>query len=258
MPPPRRVIVTRPAREAARWVDALRGAGIDAVALPLIVIAPLPHDAAQHIARTSPDRYAALMFVSAAAVDHFFESRAAAPSTALPRCWATGPGTTRALLAAGVPASAIDAPPEDAAQFDSEALWARVRPQVRPGARVLILRGGDAAGRETGRDWLARNVEAAGGVVETRVVYRRLPPAFDAADTQLALQGAAGAAAWLFSSSEAIGNLCRALPDTPWHAARAVATHARIAQAAEAAGFGAVHTSAPTVAALVASIEFSG
>ena len=33
--PSRRVIVTRPAREAARWVEALQHSGIDAVALPL-------------------------------------------------------------------------------------------------------------------------------------------------------------------------------------------------------------------------------
>ncbi|MGJ7583631.1 uroporphyrinogen-III synthase, partial [Variovorax sp. RHLX14] len=37
----RPVIVTRPAREAAQWVSDLRAAGLDAVALPLIVIEPV-------------------------------------------------------------------------------------------------------------------------------------------------------------------------------------------------------------------------
>jgi hypothetical protein len=37
----RPVIVTRPAREAVQWVDDLRAAGLDAVALPLIVIEPV-------------------------------------------------------------------------------------------------------------------------------------------------------------------------------------------------------------------------
>ena len=37
----RTVIVTRPEREAAQWVADLRAAGLDAVALPLIVIAPV-------------------------------------------------------------------------------------------------------------------------------------------------------------------------------------------------------------------------
>lgn len=253
--PSRRVIVTRPAREAARWVDALNHAGLDAVALPLIAIEPMTDSQALRSAHARLDGYAALMFVSAAAVVHFFEV-AGAPATP-PRCWATGPGTTRALLAAGVPPARIDAPPEDALQFDSEALWARVALQVRPGVRVLIVRGGDADGQANGRDWLARQVEAAGGVVDTVVAYRRRVPAFTEADRQLAFEGARGDAVWLFSSSEAIGNLCGALPGIGWQAAVAVATHARIAQAAQQAGFGRVRTSAPTVAALVASIELN-
>ena len=251
----RRVIVTRPAREAARWVEALQHAGLDAVALPLMAIAPMPDTEALRNAHVGLDRYAALMFVSAAAVEHFL-----APASALifsARCWATGPGTAHALHAAGVAPESIDAPAPDAAQFDSEALWARVASQVGSGVRVLIVRGGDAAGNANGRDWLARRIEAAGGTVDTLVAYRRLMPAFDAADRQQALEGARGAATWLFSSSEAIGNLCRALPDTDWQAARAVATHPRIAQTAQEAGFGSVRTCLPTVAALVASIELT-
>ena len=45
----------------------------------------------------------------------------------------TGPGSVAALLRAGVPLAAIDAPSEAAAQFDSEALWQVVQPQVRAG-----------------------------------------------------------------------------------------------------------------------------
>ncbi len=253
--PSRRVIVTRPAREAARWVEALQHAGLDAVALPLMAIAPMPDIDALRKAHAGLDRYAALMFVSAAAVEHFF-----APASALAfsaRCWATGPGTSQALHAAGVAPESIDAPAHDAPQFDSEALWARVAPQVGAGVRVLIVRGGDAGGQANGRDWLARQIETAGGTVDTLVAYRRLAPAFDAADRRLALEGARGAATWLFSSSEAIGNLCRALPEIDWKAARAVTTHARIAQTAQEAGFGSVRTSLPTVAALVASIELA-
>lgn len=253
--PSRRVIVTRPAREAARWVEALRHAGLDAVALPLMAIAPMPDPGALREVHAQLDRYAASMFVSAAAVEHFFEP--ARDLIVTGRCWATGPGTARALQAAGVPLERVDAPPHDAEQFDSEALWARVAPQVRPGAQVLIVRGGDADGQANGRDWLARRIEVAGGTVDTVVAYRRIVPAFTAADRQLALEGARGAAIWLFSSSEAIGNLCRALPEIDWHAARAVTTHARIAQAAQEAGFGSIRTSSPTVAALVASIELA-
>ncbi|MFS2055745.1 uroporphyrinogen-III synthase, partial [Variovorax sp. CT11-76] len=45
------------------------------------------------------------------------------------------------------------------------------------------------------------------------------------------------------------------LPATDWRAARAIATHPRIAQAARGAGFGTVRESAPLLEALVASIE---
>jgi uroporphyrinogen-III synthase len=251
----RPVIVTRPAREARQWVDDLRAAGLQAVALPLIAIEPVAdagpvRNAWHHLAD-----YAALMFVSATAVEYFFQHRDSAVSLAGCRFWATGPGTTRALLRAGVPPEAIDAPPPEATRFDSEALWERAHAQVTPGVRVLIVRGGNEAGQPTGRDWLANEIDAAAGLRDTVVAYRRLPPSFDAAQRQLALDGAKGRAIWLFSSSEAIGNLQRAMPGTGWHAASAVATHARIGEAARAAGFGALRVCTPLREALVASIE---
>ena len=66
---------------------------------------------------------------------------------------------------------------------------------------------------------------------------------------------AADGALWLFSSSEAITNLCQCLPGTDWSAARALVTHPRIGDAARAAGFGAVHDTRPTLEAVAASIE---
>lgn len=251
----RPVIVTRPAREAAHWVADLRAAGLDAVALPLIVIEPVADAAPLKNAWSQLPRYAALMFVSATAVEHFFAHKDDGVSLAGCRFWATGPGTTRALCRAGVPAESVDAPPPEATRFDSEALWERVQPQVSAGTRVLIVRGGDEAGHPAGRDWLAREIDAAGGLRDTVVAYRRLPPSLDDAQRRLAAEGAAGRAIWLFSSSEAIGNLQRAMPGADWRAARAVATHARIGEAARAAGFGALRVCTPLRDALVASIE---
>jgi uroporphyrinogen-III synthase len=260
-----RVIVTRPKREGARWIVDLRDAGLDPIALPLITLAPIDDLAPMLAVWHQRAAYGALMFVSAAAVDGYFK-RKEAEATALSakaaidlianaRCWATGPGTLRALLRAGVPADRIDSPAHEGGQFDSEALWARVKPQVTPRTKVLIVRGGDAAGHATGRDWLAHEIDAAGGVYDTVVTYRRLPPVFGEAERAIAREGASGAAIWLFSSSESIANLQQAEPTLRWDDARAVATHARIAQAATAAGFGAVCLSQPLKAALVASIE---
>jgi len=256
MPP--RVIVTRPALEAARWVHELQARGIDAQALPLIEITPEPFAGPLAAAREGLHGYDAAMFVSANAAHGFFKQKVppALASQALEaidtRAWSTGPGTTRAVLAAGWPPGRLDAPSPDAAQFDSEALWARVQPQVRPGLRVLIVRGGDAEGRLAGRHWLAEQLRAAGAVVAQVVAYRRRAPVLDAAQRALAT---APGVLWLFSSSEAIANLRAALPAQDWSAAAALATHPRIAEAARAAGFGRVRDVPPTLDAVVASIE---
>jgi uroporphyrinogen-III synthase len=249
------VIVTRPAREAARWVDDLRAAGFDAVALPLIEIAPLGDPAPVDAAWRRISGYDALMFVSAAAAAHFFASTQARPDAAAHcRFWATGPGTARALRDAGVAASSIDAPSADAASFDSEALWLLVRAQVSAGARVLIVRGGDAAGQPAGREWLAREIAEAGGHCDAVAAYRRLVPALGD-EAVRTLRGAAdGSAIWLFSSSEAISNLRALAPAIEWQAACAIATHERIAQAARRAGFGRVRVSPPSLSALSALI----
>ncbi len=260
-----RVIVTRPAGEASRWVASLRTAGLDAVALPLIVVEPVSDVSRLLAIWQHRHTYDAIMFVSGAAVEYFFKQKEVlAPSTraqaashpiAEPRFWAPGPGTAQALQRAGVDARAIDQPAAHAASFDSEALWADVHAQVAPGTRILIVRGSDAAGRSAGRDWLTQQIRAVGGRCDVVVAYQRRAPQWGEAEQELAEQGATGAAVWLFSSSEAIANLCHAMPGFEWKAARAVATHARIAQAAREAGFGTVQIASPTPSALVASIE---
>ncbi len=263
-----RVIVTRPAREAAHWVQQLGQHGIAAAALPLIAIGPHTDPTAQRAlaqARKQLDQYRALMFVSGNAVVYFFESNwpLAPDGKALAainlRAWSPGPGTARALQQAGVPPSHIDGPAADAAQFDSEALWQQVSAQIRPGDRVLIVRGRSDGVHETsqgsGRDWLARQIEAAGGQVEFVVAYQRGAPQFTDAEVALAQQAACDGSVWLLSSSEAVAHLAQALPTVDWSAAEALATHPRIAQAARAAGFGTVRECRPALEDVVASIE---
>ena len=161
-----RVIVTRPAHDAAVWVSQLQAHGIKATPLPLIEIAPAL-GAADVLALQSAQQnftgYTACMFVSSNAVEHFFRhfydslvpitqlkrAQAAPESIAninlqLPlhmRFLAPGPGTAQALQTAGVPAEQIDSPPPDAGQFDSAALWAVVGSRDWHGARVLLVRG---------------------------------------------------------------------------------------------------------------------
>ena len=253
-----RVLVTRPAREAQRWVQELQQHGADALALPLIEIGPAPDAAAVLQAWAGLQQFVAVMFVSGNAVDRFF---AVKPATVphwpaqTTRAWTPGPGTREVLLQAGVPAAAIDHPGEQAQQYDSEALWAQVGGQLHSGQRLLVVRGADSTGQGAGRDWLAAQLAQRGVAVESVVAYRRRPPQWTPRQTELARHGAGDGSVWLFSSSEAIAHLQRLLPGQSWGQARAIVTHPRIAQSATDAGFGVVCLSRPTLADVVASIE---
>jgi uroporphyrinogen-III synthase len=261
-----RVIVTRPPREALRWVQDLTALGLAAVALPLIQVGPVDDTSEVVQAWQHLGDYAGLMFVSGNAVEHFFAAKPplelafTAQSVLETRAWATGPGTTRALLRAGVSPEKLDAPAPEAAQFDSEALWQVVAAQVKPGSRVLIVRGADTvgsdpAGQGSGREWFAKRVAQAGAQADFLVAYQRCAPDFNATEAALARQAAADGSVWLFSSSEAVLNLQTLLPAQSWAGASALATHPRIADAARQAGFGGVSVSRPTLSDVAAMLN---
>lgn len=270
--------MTRPRLEADAWVKQLRAVHFDAVALPLIHIGASADTADVVKARENFHQYSAVMFVSSNAVRYFYTSNIPLDNELIAhtdiknianlsnkaskiRMWATGPGTRQALLEQGVPNDHIDAPALDAAQFDSETLWSIVKLQVKPGDKVLIVRGStpntlDAEGvAMNGRPWLAEQLAAAGAQVDVVVSYQRSAPVFDAAELAMMAQAATNKSVWLLSSSEAVTNL-RAVSCLNWSHARAVATHPRIAQAARDAGFGVVYESRPLFANVVASIEY--
>ena len=275
-----RVIVTRPLQDAQHWVQQLQQGGFAAEALPLIDIAPASDVDAAVRAWDALGDYAACMFVSGNAVDYFFKQKVAVTKAGhgntaiktiandghgLPpalRFMAPGPGTVAALLAAGVPAGQIDAPQADAAQFDSEALWAVVGRRDWQGRRVLVVRGEgqEAGGVSSGRDWIARQWETAGAQVDFVGVYQRRAPVWADAQIQRARDASADGSVWLFSSSEAVGNLVGlpGLAGVDWRRARAIATHPRIEEAVRAAGWGVVVASRPALKDIrdtLASIE---
>jgi uroporphyrinogen-III synthase len=283
-----RVIVTRPETDAQAWLDAIEQAGHEALYVPLIEIGPAPDAQAVVRAWHNWTRWQAVMFVSAQAVRMFFAQRPAQvlleikhasneatdPSVG-PRFWATGPGTRQALIDAGVTADCIDAPSADAAQFDSEALWQVVQPALKKQVPVLIVRGNEdsaetpastaqhtslhsvqhANPQGVGRDWLAQHIVEAGAHVEFVVAYARRPPQWSDRQFNIAKQAATDGSVWCFSSSQAVLHLQAQLPDAPWHQARCIATHARIAQTAREVGFVNVVQTRPVLSEVLASLE---
>jgi len=258
------VIVTRPAADAQHWVRQLRDGGFGAEALPLIDIAPASDTGALARAWQTLGDYAACMFVSGNAAEYFFKAPAIQSLPPALRLMAPGPGTVAALLAAGVPQAQVDAPAADAGQFDSEALWAVVGQRDWLGKRVLVVRGEspDVAGgaASSGRDWIARQCEAAGAQVDFVCAYQRRAPQLSTEQIARARAASQDGSVWLFSSSEALANLVRqpALAGVDWRSARAVATHPRIEEAVRAAGWGVVAASRPALADIkvtLASIE---
>ena len=283
-----RVIVTRPEHDAGLWVMQLQQHGFTSISLPLIGIAAVSSAAdisALQMAQNSLNSYTACMFVSSNAVEHFFRSflgskqalsqsihaRAAPNNVAIgvlskPRFLAPGPGTGAALLAVGVPASQIDTPPLDAAQFDSEALWEVVGQRDWRGARVLIVRGkadaasdasADASGSSgIGREWLIEKLRACGAAVDLVSSYQRCAPQMSDEQIDIAKAASRDGSVWLFSSSEAVVNLTSQprLKDVNWQAAVAIATHPRIQAAAQAAGWGVVQSSRPAIEDILASL----
>jgi uroporphyrinogen-III synthase len=248
------VVLTRPVQEAERWAQRLQERGVESLVLPLLAIGPAPDADGLRRAAADADRYAALMFVSANAVQGFF---AAGPVFEKAQAWAPGPATQEALRAAGVAESRIAAPAADSPQFDSEALWARVQGRLRAGDRLLLVRGGDGDGRGQGRDWLLQQLAAAGVAVDAVVAYTRGVPSWSEAERAAARRAASDGSVWLFSSSEAAGHLADLLPGQDWSRARALATHPRIAAAVRALGLTDVRETRPAFADVLASIESS-
>ena len=248
-----RVIVTRPAAQAATWVESLRAHGIDAVALPLIAIAAPADPEAVSKAWAGLAKRGLVVFVSPNAAERFFAQQPEGSSW--PRgvlAAAVGPSTGEALKRHGVAASDIVEPAADAAQFDSESLWSQLAHRMPwCGTSVLVVRG------DGGRDWLADTLRDQGAKVDFVAAYRRQAPEFDGC--ALALLGEASAhprqCLWFFSSSQAIDHLAGARPAADWSASHALATHPRIAERARALGFGSVQETRPGLADVVACIQ---
>ena len=121
--------------------------------------------------------------------------------------------------------------------------------------QVLLVRGHTAQGDGAlGRNWLAEQLELSGAAVGSVEVYERRAPQFSYEQRQRMRQASQDGSLWLFSSSQAISHLPA---DLDWRAARALATHPRIAQAARVAGFVEVIQSRPALPEVLVSIKLA-
>lgn len=154
------VVVTRPARQAPRFIGLLREHGATAVAFPTIAIEPVPL-AADAVAELSIRPFDWIVYTSANAVEQaLLQLRRPAGA----KVAAIGRATARALEAAGIE---VDALPSSGA--DSEALLAAPEFGDPRGKRILIVKG------IGGRDALRVGLEGRGATVETAEIYRRVP-----------------------------------------------------------------------------------
>jgi uroporphyrinogen-III synthase len=151
-----RVLLTRPQHQAGPLQDAVRQAGGDVIAFPVMDI--VARDAAD-IDRELGARAVAdiVVFVSPNAVQH--GSAAARDAKHLA---AIGAATAAALQQAGYSADIVPV-----AGFDSEALLQEAALQQVNGKTVLIVRG------DGGRELLAQTLGARGAQVEYLSVYER-------------------------------------------------------------------------------------
>lgn len=147
-------LVTRPLPQANALAQAIADRGGEGIVFPALSIEPLSAPA--------PDAHDWLVFASVHAVEF---GAPLVKTTATTRIAAIGKATAAALEKAMLPAAIV--PP---APYTSEALLAHEEFRPAPGESVLIVRG---AG---GREMLRETLSAAGVVVRTLDVYRRVLP----------------------------------------------------------------------------------
>lgn len=249
------VVVTRPHAQALPFAERLRAIGRAPVIFPLLEIAPLDDTSTlrEHLADIG--RYALVAFVSPNAID-----------AALPHIVHWPPAVAAAVVGEGsrqalerhriAPPNYTVHVPQDPARSDSEGLVAALDVSRLAGMRVLIVRG------ESGREFMADALRAAGAQVEQLAAYRRIAPVLDAERRAQLERLLDQGADWVVTSSEALRNLKRMAQETGGHALveklqrqHFLVSHARIAETAATLGCANVMLTASGDEPLLAALQ---
>ncbi len=229
-----RLLLTRPAGQAAEWQHELQQLGASLRHVPVLAIEPVATDAQTDAAFKRLQHYDIGIFVSTNAVQYahtfLIQQQLAIPSELT--CYAVGDKTTNAAAEAGFTMRASDA-------VDSETLLSLPELQSLPGKRVLIFRG------QGGRELITQTLRARGAEVAHAELYRRgypLDNESELASNVKQWQPHAVAA----TSVAGVHNLTRMAQAVDvfaqLQATPLLAPGARVAEAAQAQGFGRVLT----------------
>lgn len=243
-----RVVVTRPAKQAAIFAQRLALVGAEPIVCPAMVIAPPSDPASFRAALAQLAAYDFALFVSANAAEAVLGADVDWPRslTAI----AVGPTTADALILGGV--TGVLVPP---ARYDSEGVLQLPELQDLRGKRVVLFRGEGADGN-TGRELMRTTLTERGARVDAITCYRRAKPSFDVAGLlqQWRARGidavVATSAEVLDNFIELIGTAGRALLD----AAPVFVPHPRIAEHARSAGLSNIVITDATDAGLIAGL----
>jgi uroporphyrinogen-III synthase len=249
------VIVTRPGGPGQRLNDALNRRGRDVVWCPAFDIGP-PVD--EELVRRTLDRlaeYDLALFVSPNAV-HATAERLREPWPAGTVIGAVGAATREATAALPGAGSASTLAPDDRDESGSEGFWRAWQMRAGNARRVLVLRA------LTGRDWIIDRFREAGAVVDVLPVYDRRPHVLGEQE-RLRLHE------WMrtgrqpitiVSSTDAVTSILEqtgcveGAPQWLKHGI-ALATHPRVAQRLDSAGFARVELSSADDSAVIRTLE---
>lgn len=159
----KRVLITRPLRQADAFAKQLRAAGFEPVVFPVIEIQPIQENPCLDLALVNIRQYDWIVFTSVNGVEAVFERFTSLEPGNLPRLAAIGPGTAQALEARGLHAEFV---PEE---FVAEAILPGLGGLA--GTWVLLPRA------EIARKVLPEAIAQAGGIAHEIAVYKTLPAA---------------------------------------------------------------------------------